>query len=195
MNDRTIERPPSERLYEVAEQQAGYFTTAQAKEAGFSHPQLTYYVGSGRFLRVQWGVYRLVFYPATPNEDLYIAWLGAGPDAVISHDSALVLYDLSDALPARIHLTIPRSASRQRLGLALHTGRLCPQEIARVAGLPVTRTIAVRHAGPCSVLIRSAELPPLHNLTAARRSTHGVMDCPLAGTMPSHRPGSAASGR
>ena len=42
-----------------------------------------------------------------PNEDLFIAWLETGPNSVISHDSALALYDLSDALPAAIHLTVP----------------------------------------------------------------------------------------
>jgi len=135
----------TERLYQVAERQAGYFTTAQAREAGFSQRQLTYYVRSGRFLRVRWGLYRLALFPSTPHEDLYVAWLRAGEGAVISHDSALALYELSDALPDRIHVTVPRSASRRRPGLALHTNRLDPSEVANVAGLPVTtvsRTIA-----------------------------------------------------
>lgn len=139
------EGSPSEKLYEVAERQAGYFATSQAKEAGFSQSQLTYHVRSGRFVRVRRGVYRLTHFPATPHEDLYVAWLAAGPDAVISHDSALALYDLSDALPARIHVTIPRGASRRRSGLALHTNRLGPCEVTTVEGLPVTtvpRTIA-----------------------------------------------------
>ncbi len=135
----------NEKLYEVAERQAGYFTTSQAKEVGFSSSQLTYHVRSGRFIRVRWGVYRLTHFPATPYEDLYVAWLTAGPDDVISHDSALALYDLSDALPSRIHVTIPRTASRRRPGLALHTNRLGPDEVTIVEGLPVTtvsRTIA-----------------------------------------------------
>ena len=138
-------RSPGERLYDVAERQAGYFTTAQAKETGFSQSQLTYHVRSGRFIRARRGVYRLTRFPATPYEDLFVAWLAAGPDAVISHDSALALYDLSDALPARIHLTVPRSASRRRRGLALHTNQLDPEEVTTVEGLPVTtvsRTIA-----------------------------------------------------
>ena len=35
------------RLYDIAEQQAGYFTTAQAQEAGFSPSQLTYVAAGG----------------------------------------------------------------------------------------------------------------------------------------------------
>ena len=145
MNQDATERSPRERLYDVAERQAGSFTTSQAKEAGFSSSQLTYHVRSGRFIRVRWGIYRLTHFPATPYEDLFVAWLAAGPDAVISHDSALALYDLSDALPARIHVTVPRSASRRRPGLALHTNQLDPEEVTTVEGLPVTtvsRTIA-----------------------------------------------------
>jgi predicted transcriptional regulator of viral defense system len=136
---------PDERLYDAAEQQAGYFTTAQAQEAGYSQRQLTYYVRSGRFVRIRWGIYRLALYPSTPHEDLFVAWLQAGPDAVISHDSALALFELSDVLPAEIHVTVPRTASRRRTGLALHTNRLDPQDVTSTAGLPVTtvpRTIA-----------------------------------------------------
>jgi hypothetical protein len=83
----------------VAEPQTGYFATAQAKVTGFSQPQLTYHVRRGRFLRVRWGIYRLALFPSSPHEDLYVAWLDAGRNAVISHDSALVLHDLSGVLP------------------------------------------------------------------------------------------------
>jgi predicted transcriptional regulator of viral defense system len=150
MNDSATERSPSKRLYDVAEQQAGYFTTAQAKQAGFSYPQLTYYVRRGRFLRVKWGIYRLVLFPSSPNEDLYVAWLEAGPNAAISHASALALHDLSDVLPGEIHVTIPRSASRRHGGLTLHTNQLDPGDVTTVAGLPVTtvpRTLADVAAG------------------------------------------------
>ena len=57
---------------------------------------------------------------------------------MISHDSALALYDLSDALPAAIHLTVPRSASRRRHGLRLHTSQISHEEITNVEGLPAT---------------------------------------------------------
>ena len=84
-------------------------------------------------------------FPRVPHEDLFIAWLAAGPEAVISHDSALALYELSDALPAHIHITIPRTASRRRPGYRLHTSHITPAEITHYGGLQVTtvaRTIA-----------------------------------------------------
>jgi predicted transcriptional regulator of viral defense system len=74
----------------------------------------------------------------TSLRHLYVAWLEAGAQAVISHDSALALYDLSDLLPAQVHLTVPRTASRRRPGFRLHTKRLSPDEVTRYEGLPVT---------------------------------------------------------
>jgi predicted transcriptional regulator of viral defense system len=133
--------PDHEALYEIAEQQGGYFSTAQAREAGFGYSLLSYHVRSGRFERIRPRIYRFVQFPASPHEDLYVASLQAGPEAVISHDSALALYDLSDLLPNQVHVTIPRTASRRRLGLVLHTNRLEPKDVTRYEGLPVTTVL------------------------------------------------------
>ncbi|MCP4166359.1 MAG: hypothetical protein GY759_10750 [Chloroflexi bacterium] len=126
------------KLYDVAEQQAGYFTAAQAIREGFSHRQLSYHTSQGHFLRKRRGVYRLTRFPHSPYEDLFIAWLVAGPNSVISHESALALYGLSDVLPNEIHIIMPRTASRRRKGIRLHTNRITLDDITRYAGLPVT---------------------------------------------------------
>lgn len=134
-----------ERLFQIAEAQAGYFTTAQAQALGIARAQLSRYVAAGKLERSQQGVYRLTPFPRVPHEDLFIAWLAAGPEAVISHDSALAIYELSDALPAHVHLTVPRTASHRRPGYRLHTSRITPAEITHYGGLQVTtvaRTIA-----------------------------------------------------
>jgi predicted transcriptional regulator of viral defense system len=134
-----------DRLFQIAEAQAGYFTTAQAQALGIARAQLSRYVAAGKLERSRHGVYRLAPFPRVPHEDLFIAWLAAGPDAVISHDSALAIYELSDALPAHVHLTVPRTASHRRPGYRLHTSRITPAEITHYGGLQVTtvaRTIA-----------------------------------------------------
>lgn len=130
--------PNFQRLFEIAENQAGYFTASQARQAGFSWERLSYYTTTGKFLRVHHGIYRLAQYPGSPYEDLFVAWLRAGRKAVISHESALYLYNLSDVLPTEVHLTIPRTGSRRRAGLRLHTHHLTPAEVTRREGLPVT---------------------------------------------------------
>lgn len=153
-------KPDYERLYEIAESQAGYFTAKQAKTVGFSAERLSGNVRSGRLLRVARGIYRLKHFPASPHEALFVACLATGSHSVISHESALALYELSDVLPTAIHLIVPRTASRRRKGLCLHTNRLQPDDVTHYAGLPVTtvaRTIAdVASSGLGEALVRQA---------------------------------------
>jgi predicted transcriptional regulator of viral defense system len=117
-------RPDHGELFEAASEQGGYFTAEQAAACGFSRASLSYHTRRGRFLRIKRGLYRLTQYPASAREDVLAAWLGAGRDeAVVSHESALDILGLSDVVPERVHLTIPRS-KRYRPpspGVAIHT--------------------------------------------------------------------------
>lgn len=124
MNDTTaMTRPDSDALFQMANEQAGYFTAAQARAAGYSWPLLSYHARRGRFARVARGLYRLRDYPTSPREELIAAWLRLAPDAAISHESALEVLDLSDLIPQSIHVTVPRA--RRKLtpqpGVAIHT--------------------------------------------------------------------------
>jgi len=116
--------PNHNQLYQIAEGQAGYFTARQAREAGFSAERLTNSCKAGNIFRVASGVYRLARFPASPFEDLFVAWLRTGPNSVISHESALAVYQLTDVLPGEIHVIIPRTASRRHAGIRLHRRHL-----------------------------------------------------------------------
>ena len=138
-------KPDYNRLYNIVEEQGGYFTAAQARGMGFSWERLSNNVKSGKFQRVASGVYRLVQFPANAHEDLMVAWLVAGPHSTISHESALAFHELSDVLPAEVHVIVPRTASRRRANIRQHTHQLAPDEVTRRDGLRVTtvaRTIA-----------------------------------------------------
>jgi predicted transcriptional regulator of viral defense system len=140
-----VTHPDHQKLYEIAEEQAGYFTSAQAQIAGFSLPLLSYHATTGRYDRIDHGLYRFVQFPGSPYEDLFVAWLRTGPESVISHESALAVYELSDVLPAEVNIIVPRTASRRREGIRLHTNQLRSDEVTRRDGLPITtvaRTIA-----------------------------------------------------
>ncbi len=115
--------PDHERLFGIATEQAGYFTTAQAHDCDFSSPLITHHAKSGRFVRVARGLYRLRDYPSSPREELLAAWLRLAPEAVVSHESALELLGLSDIIPNLIHVSVPRSRRKltRRAGVALHT--------------------------------------------------------------------------
>lgn len=139
------EKPDYNQLYNIAEDQGGYFSSSQARECGFSWDRLSKNVKAGKFIRAAHSIYRFVQFPYSPYEDLFIAWLRAGPKSVISHESALSVYELSDLLPHEIHLIVPRSSSRRRKGIRQHTNKLEKNEITLREGLPITtvaRTLA-----------------------------------------------------
>lgn len=102
-------------LYRRAEAQAGYVTTAQANAAGYSNPLLHYHVREGRLERVERGIYRLVHFPPGQQEDLVVWWLWSSRQGVYGNETALALHELSDALPVRAHLTVPRAWKSRRL--------------------------------------------------------------------------------
>jgi predicted transcriptional regulator of viral defense system len=117
-------RPDHSCLFDTAAEQQGYFTAAQARACGFGWDLLTHHVQSGRYIRVQHGLYRLRDYPSSPYEEVAAAWLAADRGrAVVSHETALDLLDLSDITPTAIHLTVPRSRryARARPGVVIHT--------------------------------------------------------------------------
>ncbi len=132
-------------LYRIAEPQAGYFTTAQAKEEGISRQELYYLRQGGDLLHVAYGIQRLARFPASSHEDIVIACLWAGGDAVASHESALVVFGIGEAMPATIHITVPRVFRGRQGGVKVHHADLAPYERKYRDGVPVTtplRTIA-----------------------------------------------------
>lgn len=108
-------RPDWSRLFETAAGQAGFFTTRQAADAGYSPQLLVHYLHVGRAVRVRRGIYRLVHFPAGEHEEFVLAWLWSERAGLVSHQSALALHGLSDVLPSNIHLSLPSTWRRRRL--------------------------------------------------------------------------------
>lgn len=112
-------------------------------ELGVGRMSVHYWSKKGRFVPVARGVYRLVgYYDEGPADRVWPAWLRIGPEAVVSHESALELHELADVIPAYVHLTV-RRALRYRTTPAdarLHTilEPLGGRDVAYVFGLPVT---------------------------------------------------------
>jgi predicted transcriptional regulator of viral defense system len=141
MNDRP-ERPDWHKLAGVATAQEGSFTTKQAAAAGYSPQLLIKHIRAGRISRMRRGIYRLVHFPAGEHEDLIAAWLWSDQAGVISHHTALALHDLSDALPSKVHLTLPQAWRRRRLrvppGVVIHPANVPPDDLAWFGAAPTT---------------------------------------------------------
>lgn len=138
----TSEIPEWDRLYEAAAAQEGQFTTQQAAEAGYSPQLLVHHVRGGRILRVRRGIYRLVHFPAGEHEELVTVWLWSEQAGVLSHETALGLHRLSDALPAQVHLTLPAAWKKRRFrvpeGVLLHHANVNGNERAWAGPVPIT---------------------------------------------------------
>ncbi len=105
-------------------QQSGYFTVDQARKHGVSSQLLNHHVGQGRFERLRRGLYRLRGFPSSQHDDIREKWMAVGMDkAVLSHESALSLLELSDNVPDKVHLLVPRRSRglRRPPGVVIHT--------------------------------------------------------------------------
>ena len=131
-------------LYQIAAAQGGYFTAGQARQVGYAYSQQHFHISRGNWLRIDRGLFRLRDFPPGEREDL-IRWSlwsrnrESVPQAVVSHDTALTVHELSDAMPAQIHLTVP-PGFRKRVppGCVLHKATLTPEEIEPRTGYRVT---------------------------------------------------------
>lgn len=137
-NARMKEKADYRKLYSIAEPQAGYFTVKQVQDANYTRQDVYYQAKRKEFVRVGQGVYRITLFPSSPFEDLFVALLKSGPKAVLSHETALSVYNLSDALPGELHITLPRTSSRRHKGIRCHTKTISGQEITRYQGLRIT---------------------------------------------------------
>ena len=137
----------AKRLYEIAEDQQGFFTTKQAKAAGFAENTHSYHVQAGNWIREHRGVYRLASFPRGERPDLMLwsLWArnrGEADQGVYSHQTALSLLDLSDIMPAKLHMTVPKHFRRNSeipRVLVLHFADLPQSDIGVAHGVRLTR--------------------------------------------------------
>jgi predicted transcriptional regulator of viral defense system len=141
--------PDNDRLFAIAEGQDGFFTMAQAQQAGFARSTHSYHVKAGNWLREHRGIYRLKRYPVTEHGHLVLWSLwsrdrGGVPQGVYSHETALALRDLSDANPSKLHMTVPPGFRRNSdipSELVLHKAELPAADIVPERGYAVTRPL------------------------------------------------------
>lgn len=184
-------RESAHALASLAHSQGGYFTTKQADSVGYGYKHLDYHETAGNFERVAHGLYRLPTVPLAEHDDLIRLTFWSRnqkdePQAVVSHESALVLHELTDLLPDRVHLTVPRAFRKPApKGCVLHKAALDASEVEEREGYRVTtplRTLLDAAASGVSQeqldaavrdalargLVRRAALE-----TAVRSSSHG----------------------
>lgn len=148
-------------LFAIAEGQGGFFTAKQAEEAGFDRTHHAYHVRAGNWQREHRGIFRLVQYPMPERPDLILWSLWSRNrdgvlEGVYSHQTALSLYDITDLMPSKLHMTVPtkfRRMAETPAILELHFADLASNEIEEREGYRVTRPIR-------AIVDASREMPP-----------------------------------
>jgi predicted transcriptional regulator of viral defense system len=123
-----------------AQQQYGYLTPADARELDVNPALLRQMAARNTLEHLGHGLYRVSLVPVTALDPYMEAVLWTGRRGVLSHETALDLYELSDVNPSAIHLTVPR-AFRTRKAIPdtyrLHRDDLQPDELKWHEGLPI----------------------------------------------------------
>jgi predicted transcriptional regulator of viral defense system len=117
-------KPDMRGLEAEAYQQSGYFTAAQARSHGITRQLLSYHLRRGRFTRLRRGLYRIQGFPSSESDEMREGWMAVGTDdAILSHESALALLDLSDNIPTAVHVLVSRRhrGLRPPPGVVVHT--------------------------------------------------------------------------
>ncbi len=134
----------SDRLFEIASSQGGYFTAQQAIRAGYSKRLQHYHRKRGSWLLIDHGLFRLRNFPSSRWEDL-IRWSlwsrnqKGESQAIVSHESAALFHELADYLPMKVHLTVPQGYRKPVPKVCfLHKGRFSRGETEIQQGFRVT---------------------------------------------------------
>lgn len=104
-------------LFEIAESQQGFFSASQAKEAGYSSANHTYHVKEGNWIKEHRGIFRLANFPHSSQTQFVVTALWSMNredviEGVFSHETALVLHDVTDSNPTRLYMIVPKHFRR-----------------------------------------------------------------------------------
>ena len=134
-------------LYKIAHQQQGYFTAKQAKKAGYSQKHHSYHVQFKNWIREMRGIFKLPYFPQDDEDAQLVLWYlwsrdrNEKPQGVYSRETALRIYDLSDFMPSRLHMSVPVTFRRFNpipKILVLHKANLKKRDIRSIRGFTVT---------------------------------------------------------
>jgi very-short-patch-repair endonuclease len=112
------------RIDEVASRQHGVITLRQLEAIGLGKRGAAKRARSGRLHRIHRGVYAVGHYALSLHGRFMAAVHACGEGAVVSHTSAVVLWELLRPIDGPVHVTVPSTSGRaRRSGIHLHR---CP---------------------------------------------------------------------
>lgn len=141
----------TEIVSDLAAQQWGLLTAAQARNAGVATFMLSRLVDRGIIVRIRHGVYASSSTPWGPTLEVRAQWLALEPTVmaadrrkedenavVVSHESAAELHGIGDMPSNTITFTTTHRRQTKQPGVRFYTATLTADEINYQEGLPVT---------------------------------------------------------
>ncbi|MGH2963711.1 MAG: DUF559 domain-containing protein [Solirubrobacterales bacterium] len=124
------------------ERQHGVIARAQLLETGF-HPQaIKHRIAKGRLHPILRGVYAVGRPQVTTRGSWMAAVLSCGSGAVLSHASALALWEIGGESRGPIEISVPTQGGRRRTGVIVHCrAALHANDVTQHDGIPVTAPI------------------------------------------------------
>lgn len=126
------------RLFNLAADQGGYFTAAQAKAVGYSYQAQAHHVTAGNWQRVGRGLFRLTEWTPSLYDDLARWTLWSRGRGVVSHGTALSVHGIGEFESPLVHLTVSAGFTMRHEALAIHVGRLTDADVLARGGFRVT---------------------------------------------------------
>jgi predicted transcriptional regulator of viral defense system len=107
-------------LFERAAENYGYVTGDDARALGVPVGTLNALARRGQLDRVSHGIYRVPLVPPSRFDQYKLATLWPDGRGLVSHESALELYGISDVNPAKLHIAVPAAYRTHRRVPALY---------------------------------------------------------------------------
>ena len=123
-------------IYEIAADNHGIVTSAQAKRVGASDKELSRIAGDGRLIRIGYGVYRIRHWVPMENDVFAEAVALVGPQAYLYGESVIAMHALAPTNPARIRVATPRRVRRSLPASIEIVRRASRDDVTEYDGIP-----------------------------------------------------------
>lgn len=122
----------------MAAEQAGYFSAAQARTAGYSYQAQAHHVAAGNWVRVRRGLFRFAEWVPSEHDELAYWTLWTKGRAVVSHETALSVHGIGEFESRLVHLTVPPGFTMRAGAVHLHFADLPDGDVSERTGFRVT---------------------------------------------------------
>jgi hypothetical protein len=126
----------------IVAEQYGVIARRQALDIGLTRRQIERRLGSGAWVHVLPGVYRVAIISPSLRSRALAAALWSAPEGLVAVLTAGVFWRMDDVRTETVHLLVPDYRRPRAQGIVVHrTGDLLPADIARLGPIPVTSAL------------------------------------------------------